>query len=98
MSSFYSQGMTPTTTGEYAAYQDSTTLDPIVSTSSEQRPKVVRQPASEKHYKPFHYLLLVYLFFYCSRVTEFIPNAHIGMILQPVLLIGMIMTDRVKAI
>jgi O-antigen ligase len=98
MSSFYGQGMTPTAAGEYAAYQDSTTLDPIVSTSSERRPQAVRQPASEKYYKPFHYLLLIYLFIYCSRVTEFIPNAHLGLILQPVLLIGMIMTARVKAI
>ena len=70
----------------------------LVSTSSEQRPRAARRPASEKFYKPFHYLLLVYLFLYCSRIPELIPNAHIGMILQPVLLVGMIMTGRVKAI
>ena len=97
MSTFQGQGMTPTATGEYAAYPDSSSVD-LVSTSSEQRPRAVRRPASEKFYKPFHYLLLVYLFFYCSRIPELIPNAHIGMILQPILLIGMIMTGRAKAI
>ena len=97
MFTFQGQGMTPTATGEYEGYPDSSTVD-LVSASSEQRPRAVRQPASAMLYKPFHYLLLLYLFFYCSRIPELIPYAHIGMILQPVLLIGMIMTGRVKAI
>src|ERR1019366_10123806 len=98
MSTFQSQRMTPTATGEPAVYPDSITVDRIVSASSEQRPRAQHSPASAKFYKPFHYLLLVYLFFYCSRVTELIPYAHIGMVLQPILMIGMIMTGRVKAI
>ena len=97
MSTFQDQGMLPTATGEYAAYPDSSTVD-LVSTSPERRPRAVRPPAESKFYKPFHYVLLFYLFFYCSRVTELIPYAHIGMILQPILLIGMIMTGRTKAI
>src|ERR1039458_9697307 len=97
MFTFQGQGLTPTATGEYAPYPDSSTVD-LVSTSPEQRPRAVRKPASEKLYKPFHYLLLVYLFFYCSRIAELVPYLHIGMILQPILLIGMIMTGRVKAI
>ena len=40
----------------------------------------------------------MYLFIYCSRITELIPNAHVGMILQPILLIGVFMTGRIKAI
>ncbi len=40
----------------------------------------------------------MYLFIYCSRITELIPNAHIGMVLQPILLIGVFMTGRMKAI
>ncbi len=89
--------MTPTTTGEYSAHPVSSSVD-LVSTSSEQRPRAVRRPASEKFYKPFHYLLLFYLFLYCSRIPELIPGAHVGMILQPMLLIGMIMTRRTRAI
>jgi O-antigen ligase len=49
-------------------------------------------------YKPFHYLLLVYLFFYCSRIPEMIPALHAGLLLQPLLLIGMIMTGTTKTI
>lgn len=97
MSSFQSYGMTPTATGEPAAYPDLSTVD-LVSSSPEQRSRAVRRPASETYYKPFHYLLLLYLFLYCSRIPELIPSAHLGMILQPVLLIGMIMTERTKAI
>lgn len=91
------QGTMPAAAGEYAAYPDSSTVD-LVSTPSEQRPRAVRQSTSATLYKPFHYLLLLYLFLYCSRIMELIPNAHIGMILQPVLLIGMIMTQRTTAI
>jgi O-antigen ligase len=90
--------MTPTATGEYTAYPDSSSVD-LLNTSAEQPSRAVRRSAGAKRlYKPFYYLLLIYLFVYCSRVTELIPNAHIGMILQPILLIGMIMTGRVKAI
>ena len=96
MSTFQGQGMMPEVTGEYGACPDSSTV--VVTTPEEQRPRVVRWSGRDKLYKPFHYLLLVYLFFYCSRIPELIPNAHIGMILQPILLIGMIMTGRVKAV
>ena len=94
---YQGQGMTPAATGEYPAYPDSSTID-LGSTSAEQRPQAFRAPASARFYKPFHMLLLIYLFFYCSRIMELIPNARIGMILQPVLLIGMIMTQRTTAI
>jgi O-antigen ligase len=97
MSGFQSQGMMPEVSGEYGAYPDSSTVD-VVTKADEQRPRVVRQSAREKLYKPFHYLLLLYLFMYCSRIPELVPYAHIGMILQPILLIGMIMTGQVTAI
>ena len=97
MPTFQSQGITPTATGELAVYPEPSTID-LVDTSSEQAPRRTRRSASSRVYKPFYYLLLVYLFIYCSRITELIPNAHIGMVLQPVLLIGVFMTGRMKAI
>ena len=97
MSGFQSQGMMPEVIGEYRAYPDSSTVD-VISTSAEQRPRVVRQSSRERLYKPFHYLLLLYLFFYCSRIMELIPYLRIGLVLQPLLLIGMIMTQRTTAI
>jgi O-antigen ligase len=42
--------------------------------------------------------LLVYLFLYCSRIPELIPVIHAGMILEPILLVGMIITGRIGAI
>ncbi len=89
--------MMPTATGEYEAYPDSSTVD-VVSPPSEQRPRTVRRSSRSKLYKPFHFVLLVYLFFYCSRIMELIPYLRIGLILQPILLIGMIMTQRSTAI
>jgi O-antigen ligase len=95
---FDSPRSTPTAPWEQAIYPDSTTLDPIVRTSSQQRPGAPQRPGRAKLYKPFHYLLLVYLFFYCSRIPELIPYARIGLVLQPILLIGMIMTGSTRAI
>src|ERR1035438_5923143 len=97
MSTFQGQGMMPEVTGEYGAYPDSSTVD-VARPSTGQRPRMVRESSREKLYKPFHYLLLAYLFFYCSRIAELVPYLHIGMVLQPILLIGMIMVGRVKAI
>ena len=98
MPTFQSQGMTPTATGEYAVYPDPSTVD-LVGTSSKQGPRKIHRPANSKIYKPFYYLLLVYLFIYCSRITELIPHAHVGIIIrEPVLLIGVFMTGRMKAI
>jgi O-antigen ligase len=88
----------PAATGEQAIYPDSATLGPIVDAASKQRPLAVRRPVGAQLYKPFHYLLLVYLFLYCSRIPELIPHFHAGMVLQPILLVGMIITGRMGAI
>ena len=94
---FQGQRMTPAATGEYSVDADSITVDPVVA-SSEQRPRPARRSTRESLYKPFHYLLLFYLFLYCGRIPELIPTAHIGIILQTILLIGMIVTGRERAI
>jgi O-antigen ligase len=94
---YQGQGMMPAATGEYAAYPEASTVD-VVSTSAQQRPRGVRQSSKAKVYGVFHFILLIYLFLYCSRIMEFMPHARVGLILQPVLLIGMIMTGSVKAI
>ena len=88
----------PAATGEQAIYPDSAALDPKVNTSSGRRPLTVRGPAGAQLYKPFHYVLLVYLFLYCSRIPELFPSVHTGWVLQPILLVGMIITGRMAAI
>src|SRR5271165_3854416 len=90
------QAMSPAATDDYAIYTDPVVPAPEPGKGEEQ-PKVSRRHRPE-FYKPFHYLLLVYLFFYCSRLGEFLPWFRIGLLLQPMLLIGMFMTGTQKAI
>jgi len=58
----------------------------------------VRGRRGPEFYKPFHYILLAYLFFYCSRIPEMVPALHAGIALQPLLLVGMIMTKSTKMV
>lgn len=46
----------------------------------------------------FQYVLLVYLFFYCSRVSELVPGMRFAIVLLPILLIGLFLSGRTKAI
>jgi len=85
-------------TDEYILYPDAVALAPEPAVTTEERPKATRRSRGPEFYKPFHYLLLVYLFFYCSRIPEMVPWLHVGLLLQPILLIGMIMTGTTKAI
>jgi len=91
------QGMTPVVTDDYTIYPEAVAAAPETSTPSRERP-AVRATRRPEFYKPFHYLLLIYLFFYCSRIPEMVSWLHIGLLLQPILLIGMIMTGTTKAI
>jgi O-antigen ligase len=49
-------------------------------------------------YLVFHYVLLVYLFMYVSRLPELVSWLHIGILLQPILLVGLVLTKRTRAI
>jgi len=89
--------MSPAATDDYAIWPSAVAVEPEPAAVEEQ-PKAVRRSRRPEFYKPFHYLLLVYLFFYCSRTSEFLPWFHIGLLLQPILLVGMIMTGTTKAI
>lgn len=55
------------------------------------RPEGSRE--SQLH-RVFSYVLLVYLFMYISRIPELIPWMHFGLILQPILLVGLFMTGE----
>jgi O-antigen ligase len=49
-------------------------------------------------YLVFHYILLVYLFMYVSRLPELVSWLHIGILLQPILLVGLVLTKRTRAL
>lgn len=92
------QRMSPVAIDDYRTMYDGAVAEaPPVETAAEPTRKSIRKPRGPEFYKPFHLLLLAYLFFYCSRVAEMIPYLHIGMLIQPLLLIGMFMTGSSKA-
>jgi len=90
--------MTPAATDDYTIYPSAVAVEPEMAPPAEKQPNTVSRSRGPEFYKPFHYLLLVYLFFYCSRIPEMLPWFHIGLLLQPILLIGMFMTNTTKAI
>jgi O-antigen ligase len=49
-------------------------------------------------YLVFHYVLLVYLFMYVSRLPELVSWLHIGILLQPILLVGLVLTKRTRVL
>jgi O-antigen ligase len=46
----------------------------------------------------FQSVLLLYLFLYCSRVSEMIPGMRFAIVLLPILLVGLFLSGRSKAI
>ena len=90
----------PATVDDYA-YPETVALE-AEAASRPSTPQTQAEPRRRgrgaEFYKPFHYLLLVYLFFYCSRIPEMIPAFHVGLLLQPLLFVGMIMTGTTKTI
>jgi O-antigen ligase len=92
------QKSTPEPVDDYAIDTGSVALatEPVAPARSQ--PQTLRKSRGPEFYKPFHFLLLVYLYFYCSRIPEMLPWFHIGLLLQPILLIGMVMTGTTKAI
>lgn len=92
------EGM-PVATDDYSNYSDAVAVAPATVTGSEERPlQRIRRNQRPEFYKPFHYILLLYLFFYCSRIPELVKFLHAGLVLQPILLAGMIMTGSVKTV
>ena len=57
-----------------------------------------RKKKGLEFYKIFHLIMMFYLYLYCSRIPELVPSLHIGAALQPILLIGMIMTRTTKSL
>ena len=88
----------PAVVDDYAL-QQTAVLEPEASTPAPARRVVTaRGRRGPEFYKPFHYILLIYLFFYCSRIPEMVPALHFGIMLQPLLVVGMIMTKSTKAV
>jgi hypothetical protein len=84
---------------EYANDTDFAPSETLVTTPSQTTlPRSGSQSAPPDRFRFFQYVLLLYLFFYCSRVSELIPGMRFAIILLPILLIGLFLSRRSKAI
>ncbi len=83
---------------EYANDTDFAPSETLVTTPSQATPRSGSQSAPPDRFRFFQYVLLLYLFFYCSRVSELVPGMRFAIILLPILLIGLFLSGRSKAI
>jgi len=95
MSKFYEA--TPPAGDDYVGYGQTVAVE-AEPVSVVRRPAKVTKHRRPEFYKPFHLIFMVYLFLYCSRIPELVPSMHLGLLLQPLLLIGMFMTGTTKSI
>jgi O-antigen ligase len=59
---------------------------------------VSRAGGESQVHRIFQYVLFLYLFMYVSRLPELLPWFRIGLLMQPILLIGLVMTDQVRVL
>jgi O-antigen ligase len=84
---------------EYANDTDFAPSETLVTPPSQATlPRPGSQSAPGDRFRFFQYVLLVYLFFYCSRVSELVPGMRFAIILLPILLIGLFLSGRTKTI
>ncbi len=65
--------------------------DALVQSDLAVRSRSTRQ---SQLYLAFHYILLLYLFAYVSRISDFLPWFRAGMLLLPVMLVGLFLTKN----
>jgi O-antigen ligase len=90
MSNFYHTTFSPSTD---AILDEPVAQEALAPQKSEEQP-VWKTRAAQGKYKLFHYVLLAYLFLYCSRLPELFPKVRASMALTIVLLAGAVATGR----
>jgi O-antigen ligase len=84
---------------EYANDTDFAPSETLVTAPSQATlPRSGTHSAPRDRFRFFQYMLLVYLFFYCSRVSELVSGMRFAIVLLPILLIGLFLSGRSKAI
>jgi len=89
---------------EAGDFEAETPTEQFAMAQADARPKALarrvfgRKKRGLEFYKIFHLIMMLYLYLYCSRIPELVPSLHIGAALQPILLIGMIMTKTTKSL
>lgn len=90
----------PSAGDDYVGYGQTVVAEPEPVRAPQRRRQTapVAKHRRPEFYKPFHLILLVYLYLYCSRIPELVPSMHLGLAIQPLLVIGMFMTGTTKSI
>jgi O-antigen ligase len=73
--------------------------DTVPSTDALARSESAAQSRTAPDAQPyliFHYVLVVYVFFLVSRIPDLLPWLRVGYLLLPIMLIGLVMTKRVR--
>ncbi len=88
-----------TAPAEYANETDFVPSETLAPASSQATPLPSRSHSAPRdRARFFQYVLLLYLFLYCSRVSEMIPGMRFAIVLLPILLVGLLLSGRTKAI
>ncbi len=96
MSRFLDMTSAPAEYANDTDFAPSETLVPAPSLAT--LPRSGTHSAPRDRFRFFQYVLLVYLFFYCSRVSELVSGMRFAIVLLPILLIGLFLSGRSKAI
>ncbi len=96
MSRFMDMTTAPADYANDTDFVSSETLAPAPSQATPLRSRSHSEPRDRTRF--FQYVLLLYLFLYCSRVSELIPGMRFAIVLLPILLIGLFLSGRSKAI
>ena len=85
--------------GEYAASTAAVAPETVAAPAARKSSlRTVQRAVPRDRFKIYQYVLLVYLFFYCSRVSEVAGWIRFSLVLTPILLVGLIVSGRSKAI
>src|SRR3974390_371509 len=57
-----------------------------------------RADAESGRYQIFLYVLLLYLFMFVNRLPELVPWLRIGLLLIPIMLVGLVLTQKVRVL
>jgi len=90
MSNFYYE---PTSSESTQAVLD----EPIITETTPSRETTYEAPAvriKQQSYALFHYVLLVYLYLYCTRLPELLPQIRLALLMTVIMLAGAVATGK----
>lgn len=91
MSNFYHDGT-------YSPASEAVLDEPIAAEAQEleskERPRTVTVRAPQASYGLFHYALLIYIYVFCTRMPELLPEIRLALVMSVIMLAGLFATGR----